>query len=130
MFLRLGAVLVLLAGCATGPPREVDVAGRVLSADGKPVSRLALRFHPWDEANKKGGTLTTPVREGEFVGKCLPGRYKVTAVPIRPAAPGKAPSPDKDTALDVPRAYTSTGSTPWVVKVPSAGKKDIVLTLE
>src|SRR5262249_59414229 len=87
----------------------------------EPLPGLSLRFHAQDEANRAGPALlclTQP--NGEFVGRCLPGRYRVTlSVP-----PGKGKE-----AVKVPARYRSAAETPWEVKVPPGGASGGVLKL-
>jgi hypothetical protein len=121
------AAVILTAGCASKPPQEVPVGGRVENASGKPLPKIALRFHAQDEANKQAGSLTCMVQDsGEFTGKCLPGRYKVTVLPLSAGRPGAAPKPPTGTW----GRYTSPTGTPWEVTVPSAGKTDLVLKVQ
>ena len=66
----LGLVLV---GCAGDPgrnPDPVEVTGSVRVA-GKPVTDVVLNLQP----TGAGGQAAVPVRNGEFKGTVVPGRY-------------------------------------------------------
>jgi hypothetical protein len=119
--LLVGAYLYFRGGAPDGPARPVEVKGRLEDAEGEPLPGLSLRFHAQDEANRAGPSLlclTQP--NGEFVGRCLPGRYRVTlSVP-----PGKGKG-----AVKVPARYKSVAETPWEVKVPPGGASGVVLKL-
>ena len=129
----IGAALVaalLASGCAKKRPEEVDVAGRVESADGKPV---LVRFHPQDVDPSYAKVLTCATKsDGTFTGTSFPGRYKVTMVPILAGSGSSDPGtgaiarPDKGPA-NIPSRYMSPTETPWEETIPDAGKKDIVL---
>jgi hypothetical protein len=129
---------ILLGGCKGKPstPDPVGVAGRVEYATGKPLDDAVVTFHPADESNKRGKVLSAPVQKGQFAGKCLPGRYKVTitllaggnANPAGGAAPSAGTTPDKGGST-IPAGYRSAASTPWDVTVPAEGKKDVRLTV-
>jgi hypothetical protein len=134
--LAVGAVLalvLLLPGCAKKqPPKEEDVAGRAEKADGKPLSKVLLRFHAQDEAR----TVSCPTKDdGTFECRCLPGRYKVTVLAI-PTQSGGSPgtggiaAPATGSLAGVPSAYTSPTDTPLEVTIPEGGKKDIELKLK
>jgi len=66
----LGLVLI---GCMRGPgrnPDPVEVSGTVQLA-GKPVSDVVLNLQPTGD----GGQAAIPVKNGEFRGSVIPGRY-------------------------------------------------------
>jgi hypothetical protein len=95
-----------------------------------------VRFHPQDETSKHGRSLTCVTgARGEFVGRCLPGRYKVTlaAVPTnnaRLAAEQGAVAAAGRLPPSVSERYTTPAATPWTVTIPDDGKKDVVLKVE
>jgi hypothetical protein len=132
----IGPALVaalLASGCAKKPPEEVDVAGRVEDAGGKPVAHVLVRFHPQDVDPSYAKVLTRVTKsDGTFTGTCFPGRYKVTMVPIPAGSGGSDPgagalaTPDKG-PTSMPSRYTSPTETPWEETIPDSGKKDIVL---
>jgi hypothetical protein len=143
--MRGGLTALLLAGCllgATGcrPPTPtpshdgtVAVGGRAEDDRGKPLAGVLLRFVPQDAANSNQSLLCKTQASGKFVGKCLPGRYKVTVGAVTTALPGKAGGKDalKPPPLPegVPTAYGKPATTPWEVAVPAGGKTDIVLKM-
>jgi hypothetical protein len=138
---RLGAVTLALAlicagSCKPRQPDPVEVAGRVEWGAGRPLDGVVITFHPDDEANKKGNLLSAPVERGQFSGKCLPGRYKVTLTSLaggsrHPAGatdPGSGAAPEKGGGA-IPAQFRNATETPLVVTVPPEGKKDILLTV-
>jgi hypothetical protein len=119
---------------STGPP---EVKGRVEDSEGKALARLAVKFHPLDEKNKGTSVTCITQSDGTFVGRCAPGRYKVTVLAVMPEPP-KAPEKDKSKSpppapklpAGVPEEYGSVAKTPWQVEVPAGGKTGIVLKVE
>ncbi len=130
------ALAVLSPGCRKKPPQEVDVAGKVEKADGKPLGNVLVRFHPQDDVNKQGRILTRPTgADGSFTGRCLPGRYRVTvsAIPKQTGGDpgtGAVGAAGKDSLPGVPASYQSPTETPWEITIPEDGKKDLVLSLK
>src|SRR5262249_7535875 len=115
----------------------VEVAGRVESSSGKPIDNAVVTFHPADESNKRGNLLSAPVQKGQFSGRCLPGRYKVTLTPLAGgtanpaggASPSAGTTPDKGVST-IPESYRSAATTPLEVTVPDEGKKDLQLKIQ
>ena len=135
--LAVFCLALLLAGsCKPRQPDPVEVAGRIEWRPARPVDGAVVTFHPADEVNKKGSLLSAPVQAGQFSGKCLPGRYKVTLTPLavgslNPAGgtnPGTGAAPDKGGGT-IPTRFRDATETPWDVTVPPEGKKDILLTV-
>lgn len=119
--LALGAALWFRGDTPTGPAQPIDIQGRLVDADGGPLARRSLRFHAQDSANRAGPSLLTITQaDGTFVGRCLPGRYRVTLM---------VPS-DKDGAPEVPDRYRNVEETPWEVTVPVRWPRRLVLRLE
>jgi hypothetical protein len=120
---RLTAALLLallVPACqskpAAKPGAPVDVGGTALSRDGEPLSGYALRFKP-DPADPNDFAMTSLVqKDGKFILKCRPGRYRVTL--LRPAK-GEA---DKERPEVAPQYFELT--------VPAGGKKNFVLQAE
>ena len=133
-FLAVGCERPAAPSSSSGP---VDVKGKAEDADGKPLGDMILRFRPVEEANK-GQWLTCPTQaDGSFVGKCLPGRYKVTLHARAKALPDdkvadklKGPPPTPPLPDDIPKKYGSAADTPWEVVVPDGGKTNIVLKIQ
>ena len=72
---KLSMFLVLfgLAGCTINPSKNADpitVTGTV-SQDGKPVSDVVIQF----QATGAGAQASMPVKNGEFTGSIIPGKY-------------------------------------------------------
>lgn len=120
-------LLVLLAplssGCGGGPKRT-PVRGRVLYADGRPVTAASVCFTP-DAAKGNNGQLATGLlqRDGTFVLRTYPhgdgaliGAYKVT-ISLGRGTPRKLAK------------YTRVKDTPFQIEVPPEGLSDLVLTL-
>ena len=133
------SLAVLTCGCGKKPAaEEVDIAGRLEDAAGKPLPRMIVHFYALDEANKHARAWTCATQAGgDFKGRCLPGRYKVTvaAVPLGTgtADPGSGTIADPGKAkgvAGVPKAYTSPDDTPLQVMIPDRGKTDIVLKVK
>lgn len=112
---------LLAAGCPSRPTGPVEIKGRLLDAEGEPLAGVGLRFHL--EGGGAGAALICLTQKnGDFVGRCQPGTYAVTALPPPKDAPKGAP--------ELPAAYRSAAETPWKVTVPGGGVKDIVLRVE
>lgn len=116
-------LLLFLSACNQPPPGPVDVGGSLLDADGQPLARIALRFHPLEKATPPRPTLTCFTQtNGEFVGRCWPGTYRVTVL----GAPGKKVVMPPG----IPSECAAVDTTPWEIKVPRGGTKKIVLRVE
>jgi hypothetical protein len=137
---------VLLVACAvaTGcgkkkPPEKVTVEGKVVSADGKPVTGLLVKFHPQEDVNKTDNPADFLSKQGTFRFQCLPGRYKATLAPVAlhghvPSGPGAVPGPGPVNTpklpAGIPSKYLSAPESPWEVDIPVGGTQDVVLTLK
>jgi hypothetical protein len=121
----LGAIglLILTAGC--GGPKLVPVKGRVVFADGKPVTAASVSFTP-DADKGNDGILATGLLalDGSFTLRTYPhgdgamvGSYRVT-VSLGRRAQGKLAK------------YTRLKDTPLLVDIPPEGRTDLVFTLE
>jgi hypothetical protein len=128
-------MLVLAVGCSKKPLTEVDIEGKALDRSGKPVQGYVVRFHPDEESIKHARTVTCVVQtDGKFVGRCLPGKYKVTLAKIGSAgtadpSAGGVVAPEKG-GITVGQNYLSPTATPWVESIPADGKKDIELKIK
>ena len=71
--------------------REVDVAGKAENADGKPLARVLLYFHPQDGTGTNAAQCPTQ-SDGTFSMRAFPGAYKVTVQAI-PRQIGGGPGP-------------------------------------
>lgn len=63
-----------LLGCGVNPsknPDPVEVTGKVAFATGRPVTDVTLNFQPVGD----GGQAFAPVKNGEFKGTVMPGKY-------------------------------------------------------
>jgi hypothetical protein len=132
--------LFTVASCQGPPPAPSgppEVKGRVEDSGGKPLARMAVKFHPLDEKNK-GTSLTCQTQpDGSFTGRCAAGRYKVTLSAVWTVPPKgeekskeKTPMPAPKLPPGVPERYGSVKETPWEVDVPAGGKSGIVLKVE
>jgi hypothetical protein len=136
-------VALVLAAPTTGCkkktlPTPVPVKGRVVDADGKPLDRLILFFHPSDKENQVRIPPAVAVNNGRFETKCLPGRYKVT-LGVIPAGghnpmgggaladPGKGDNPQLES---IPLPYRKPDTSPWEVSIPASGKDDLELRVQ
>jgi hypothetical protein len=80
----------LLAGCAKPkpPPPPVPISGKVVFANGKPVAGLVIFLHPLEPQNASTSPNGALDKDGKYSLSAIPGRYKVTLLPI----PGQASS--------------------------------------
>jgi hypothetical protein len=118
-------LLMLLAlGCGRGP-KLVPVSGRVLYADGRPVTAASVCFTP-DADKGNTGTLATGLLalDGSFTLRTHPhgdgamvGAYKVTVSLGRGTTKALA-------------KYTKADTTPWRLDVPPEGLTGLELKLE
>ncbi len=120
----LGLFLALVAGGCGRGPKLVTVRGRVLYADGSPVTAASVCFTP-DAAKGNTGQLATGLLEldGSFVLRTYPhgdgamlGPYKVTV------------SLGRGTPRHLAK-YTRADATPFLIEVPPEGLNDLMLTL-
>jgi hypothetical protein len=130
-------ILIGLAGCGGRvEPQPVNVEGEVRFGDGQPVPEMLLLFHPQEAANRNDRPSPFIKGDGQFKISCLPGKYKITIMPIpgtKPGGSGTAQPPDK-TALTKELfpgdgIYRDVANTPWVVDVPKRGRNDLVLIM-
>ena len=119
----LGSFVLAFAGCSRGP-KLVSVRGRVLYADGRPVTAASICFTP-DAAKGNNSRLATGLLEldGTFTLRTYPdgdgaliGPYKATI------------SLGRGTPRTLAQ-YTRADTTPFQIDVPPEGLTDLVLTL-
>lgn len=119
----LVSLVLASAGCGGGP-KLVPVRGRVLYADGRPVTAASVCFTP-DATKGNNGQLATGLLEldGTFTLRTYPhgdgamiGPYKATISLGRGTPPKLA-------------KYTRADATPFQIDVPPEGLADLVLTL-
>src|SRR5262245_61608164 len=132
--------LATVAGCAKSklpPPPPVPISGKVVYADGKPVANMVIFLHPQDEpaaGERPNGALD---KDGRYSLKVIPGRYKITLLPI-PSQAGSAgasslPSPQKSDPKDAwnPMArYRDVQQTTLEFTVTDAGGEMEKLTVK
>ena len=124
---RLGMLVGLAlasAGCGSAAPKLVPVGGRVLYADGRPVTAASICFTP-DAADGNGGKLATSLlmEDGTFELRTYPdgdgamiGPYKVTV------------SLGRGTPRNLAQ-YTRLKDTPFTIDVPPEGRNDLIIML-
>lgn len=132
--------LSLLVGCnSASVSGTVPVGGKVIYK-GSPVEGAIVTFVP--EGNGRTATATTEAG-GVFslttvdAAGALPGKYKVTVDKVEYAAGGSSSMEDASTGnaaegkvkRALPAKYATASSTPFVIEVPSGGKKDLDLAL-
>lgn len=115
--LALGAVLYFRQADPSAP---VDFRGRLLDADGQPLGRVALRFHAQGNASNRMSLLSLTQADGTFVGRALPGSYRVTLVV----------PPGREKEVNVPERYRDITQTPWQVSLPTRWPWRLVLRVE
>jgi hypothetical protein len=90
------------------------------------------------DVKNKGTSVICPTgADGSFTGRCAPGHYKVTVLPL-PGTPAKDQEKGKEKAappapsmpVGVPERYGSIKETPWELDVPAQGKSGILLKIE
>ena len=121
----LGALMVLVLAAGCGGPKLVPVKGRVVYADGKPVTAASVSFTP-DATPEGNGLLATGLlaEDGSFTLRtyshgdgAMVGSYRVT-VSLGFGATRKLVK------------YTRLKDTPLKIDVPPEGRTDLVLTLQ
>ena len=121
----LGAMILLVLAAGCGGPKLVPVKGRVVFADGRPVTAASVSFTP-DTAKGNEGILATGLlaEDGSFTLRTYPhgdgamvGSYRVT-VSLGFGATRKLAK------------YTRLKDTPLKIDVPPEGRTDLVLTLQ
>src|SRR5262245_3730672 len=121
----LGMIVFLTAGCGGGP-KLVPVKGRVVFADGRPVTAASISFSPdTDKENNSTLSATSLLQlDGSFTLRTYPhgdgamvGSYRVTISLGRGGRGNLA-------------KYTRPKDTPLLIDIPPEGRTDLVLTLE
>ena len=124
----VGLVITML-GCGRAPATLVPAKGRILKADGKPLTDGRVGFMPVDDPkgflNRHGTTPYSLLSEkGEFEAVLSgtkiglpPGKYRIHLLSI-----GKQ--------TQIPKQYQDWQTTPWIETIPSTGKTDILLQLD
>lgn len=133
----LGAVALVLVGCGGGKPKQrasVTITGRVTDPAGKPVGAGMLSFAPADPDNQGDRPMVQVQADGTFGVSCLPGRYKVTLVPL-PKAAGHVPeggdvvTPEK--AQAGPKGMLKGSTQPsWDIEVKATGNDEFKLQVK
>jgi len=141
VWLTIGVILALfLPGCGKKKePSPVAVTGQVRYASKKPVAEMVLTFHPLDDTNQSKLPAFLLDKEGRFKDTILPGRYKVTLLPI-PTSSGNGPAGGANADVKGPGAVAGTNPltryrdrdrSPWgEIIIPETGKEDLLLTVE
>jgi hypothetical protein len=127
-------LVVFSPGCGKAPEVPVQVRGKVITADGKPVSGLVITFYPQEDVNRQKVPSDLLGKEGTFSVTCLRGRYKVTVAPVPvqgSGMPGAGPDITKTSAKDGNPLSISrpTATTPPEVTISEGGQDDLVLKL-
>lgn len=133
----LGAVALVLVGCGGGKPKQrppVTITVLVNDAAGKPVGNGMLSFTGLDPETQVERPIVKVAEDGKFVVSCLPGRYKVTLVPL-PKAAGHVPeggevvTPEK--AQPGPKGMMKGSTQPsWDIEVKATGNGEFKLQVK
>ncbi len=136
-YLAAGLLACLLATGCNVAPVPIVVKGRVVRADGKPLTHMIVVFHPRDDQSKaRLPQAVLDEKTGEFLVECLPGKYKVTLAPIHMRASGGPTSGDPGGATPPGTDTTGAGkygdveSSPWEVTVSPGNSDEMVLTVK
>jgi hypothetical protein len=134
-----GLAAIMLIGCNnTPPPKPVKITGKVQYANGKPVTGMVLTFNPREEINKNDRPIfVLQGTDGRFEIECLPGKYKVTMVPI-PSNPGSMgniqlpPTKEPEKGKTSPQQmllnnFRSPDTSPWEINILPEGTLEQVL---
>jgi hypothetical protein len=143
--MRAAAPTVLLfvafaAGCAKPKPPlppPVAISGKVVYAAGTPVAGMVIKLSALDERFAGDGPSGALDKDGRYTLNAIPGRYRVTLLPI-PAQAGSAgksdqPVPKKGDPKDAFSAmarYRDLANSPLELTVPAAGGEMDKLTVE
>lgn len=130
--------LVCLGCSKQEPPKPVSISGKAQYANGKPITGMVLTFHPRDDSNKSNLPIAIlEGQDGRFALSCLPGKYKITMVPIPTSAvsmggvelpPAGPIGKGKDKQQMMLDNYRSPESSPWEITVLPDGNSEVVLT--
>jgi hypothetical protein len=134
--LALAALTFPLSGCGSSQPlNPVPVKGKVMF-QGKPLANVLVQFNPEDIKQRRAEAPTGP--DGTFSLSCVPGKCRVTILPL-----GKPPPPPtiekgkpqadlspSEVSADIPEKYKDPATTPFKLEVPEQGKEGIELTIE
>lgn len=118
------SLLLACVGCGKAGPELVPVHGRVIYADGRPVTAASICFTPDPDEHSEGILSSSLLMEdGSFDLRTYPhgdgamiGSYKVTISLGRGTTPSLA-------------KYTRLKDTPFKIDVPAEGIPDLLLTL-
>jgi hypothetical protein len=125
--MALGA-LVLAAGCSGGAkvPKTYPVSGKVLQADGKPMTGGVVQFVPKNnldvttsgEIQADGSFTLSTVAENKKVTGATEGPHTVTVLP--PVQSQKSEQGSAPPAILIPEAYTvkSDGENNFTINIP------------
>ena len=137
-FLAFLILSLVAMGCGSAKPptaEVVSISGRVTDAKGKPIGNGMLSFAPADPANQADRPMAQVAADGMFSVSCLPGRYKVTLVPL-PKAAGHVPEGGEVTTPDKvqpgPKGMPKGGSSQpsWDIDVKATGNDEFKLQVK
>jgi hypothetical protein len=114
---------LLLAGCAGSgsAPKTAPVSGKIVLANGEPLTRGIIVFHPKDPPGNEARAFVA--KDGSFKlstflqeDGAVPGRYVVTVEPIANQAPGGQVKVE-GIEVRIPKRYWSEEKSPLKVEV-------------
>ena len=115
--------LLLLAGCAGSgsAPKTAPVSGKIVLANGEPLTRGIIIFHPKDPPGNEARAFVG--KDGSFKlstflqeDGAVPGHYVVTVEPIANQAPGGQVKVEGSEAR-IPKRYWSEEKSPLKVEI-------------
>lgn len=129
---RLIFLFVLLPlGCGDGKPDNVPISGKVVYANGKPLTGGMIVFNPLKEgetaplaAIQQDGTFEISARGGGI----SPGEYKVS---LAPAEGETAPAREErsTSSFPVPEKYLQASTSGWTATVKEGRNEPFTFTI-
>lgn len=140
--LLLAGVLTLSPlGCGDGKPENVSISGKVVYANGKPLTAGTIVFNPLNE--DEGAPLAEIQEDGTFEfsseNGVPPGEYRVSlATPEGEDDPVEAESEEAGTeeegpeasSFPVPEKYLDAETSGWKTTVKESGNEPLTFTIK
>ncbi len=128
----LGALIVLSPlGCGDGKPNSVSVSGKVVYANGKPLTTGMIVFNPLEEGEE--APMAAIQQDGTFGfsqdGGIPPGEYRVSLAQSEEemASAEKVPGAS---SFPVPKKYLQAETSGWTASVKKSGAEPFTFTID